>query len=458
MTSPQNQKLYHSLRKKHPHFVYEKYTIHNNPDGLKISWTFSMSGGQSFQPTLSISSKPFINFQIDEQLLHNIAFHIGMIELVSYWKAACSPQVIIRAGKLTESQMQWWKRLYFNGLGEFFYLNGINAGMDDFMEMECQGDVEFGSKGFVPADRILVPVGGGKDSAVTLHLLKKAGYEVMPFILNPRKATLETAQTEGFPETDLFVMHRKLDTKLLNLNADGYLNGHTPFSALLAFVTLLAAALSNSRCIALSNESSANEPTIPGTDINHQFSKSFTFERDFRDYFSTYINSDIQYFSFLRPLNELQIGRIFAGIDYQHLLFRSCNAGSKTDSWCCKCPKCLFTWIILAPFLDEDNLTRIFGKNLLYDPKLIPLLEQLTGMADEKPFECVGTISEVNTALAAIIRQSADNQLPPLLRHYRESGKFPLFGETDATRMLLSFNPAHFLPKHFEKLLKEAIA
>lgn len=458
MTSSQNLKLYHSLRKKHPYFVYEKCSISGNHAELQITWTFTMAGGHTFHPTLIIPAHPFINFRINDQLLRNIAFHIGMVELASYWKAACPPQVIIRAGKLSEWQMQWWKQLYFNGLGEFFYLNGIHAGVDDFMEMECQAEDQPHVSGFNPADRILVPVGGGKDSTVTLHLLKKAGFKVIPFILNPRKATLETAIAAGFPEPALFTVRRSLDEKLLKLNADGYLNGHTPFSALLAFVTLLAAALSNSRYIALSNESSANEPTIPGTNINHQFSKSFAFERDFRDYYSAYINSDIQYFSFLRPLNELQIGRIFAGIDHQHQNFKSCNAGSKTDSWCCKCPKCLFTWIILAPFLDEDKLEQIFGKNLLHDTHLIPLLEQLTGIAEEKPFECVGTISEVNTALAAIIRQSEDKRLPPLLRHYRESGKFPLFGETDVTRMLLSFSNEHFLPEHFEKILKEAIA
>lgn len=458
MTSPQNFELYHSLRKKHPYFVYEKCNISKNYDELNITWTFTMAGGQTFHPTLSIPSHPFINFQINDQLLHNMAFHIGMVELASYWKAACPPRVIIRAGKLTEWQMQWWKRLYFNGLGEFFYLNGIIADIDDFMEMECRAEAETVSSGLCPADRILVPVGGGKDSTVTLHLIKKAGFEVIPFILNPRKATLETAIAAGYPKSALFAMHRTLDVKLLKLNEEGYLNGHTPFSALLAFVTLLAAALSNSRYVALSNESSANEPTIPGTNINHQFSKTFAFERDFRDYYSIYINSDVQYFSFLRPLNELQIGRIFAGIDHQHQIFRSCNAGSKTDSWCCKCPKCLFTWIILAPFLDEERLTRIFGKNLMHNPHLIPLLEQLTGIAEEKPFECVGTISEVNTALEIIIRNLGDKQLPPLLRHYRESGKFPLFGQTDATRMLLSFNNEHFLPQHLERILKEATA
>ena len=50
---------------------------------------------------------------------------LGMVELVSYWKITCSPQVVIEAGSLSEEQILWWKDLYFNGLGEFFYVNKI---------------------------------------------------------------------------------------------------------------------------------------------------------------------------------------------------------------------------------------------------------------------------------------------------------------------------------------------
>ena len=48
-----------------------------------------------------------------------------MVELVSYWKITCSPEVIVEAGVLNDRQILWWKDLYFNGLGEFFYVNDI---------------------------------------------------------------------------------------------------------------------------------------------------------------------------------------------------------------------------------------------------------------------------------------------------------------------------------------------
>ena len=43
----------------------------------------------------------------------NLAFHIGLIELISYWKCTCSPKIIIKCGYLNEEQIKWWKKIYF---------------------------------------------------------------------------------------------------------------------------------------------------------------------------------------------------------------------------------------------------------------------------------------------------------------------------------------------------------
>ena len=92
---------------------------------------------------------------------------------------------------------------------------------------------------------------------------------------------------------------------MLELNKKGYLNGHTPFSAIMAFSSIIAAYLNGLKFIALSKESSANESTIKDSYINPQYSKSYEFEKDYRYYDSTLVNSGVYYFSFLRPINEL---------------------------------------------------------------------------------------------------------------------------------------------------------
>ena len=75
--------------------------------------------GYKFDPKWSFSPE-FIKNAENKELLEYAVFSLGMSELVSYWKCACSPVVRINCGALNTEQVKWWKKLYFNGLGEFF--------------------------------------------------------------------------------------------------------------------------------------------------------------------------------------------------------------------------------------------------------------------------------------------------------------------------------------------------
>ena len=409
---------YRELRERYPEFEYEAYHYRWTDEGLRLWFDFRM-GEVEFHPEALFEARPFLDCKAES--LDRQVFDIGMIELISYWKCACPPMVKVSCGTLTEEQISFWKKLYWNGLGEFFYTNGIEETPETFMKVESgERKVDNTCEQMPPTTHYplpthyLVPIGGGKDSVVTLELLRRAGKTIRPLIMNPRGATVECASKAGFPIDEVLVILRKIDPTLLDLNAKGYLNGHTPFSAMLAFYTRLASVLSGIPNVALSNENSANESTVIGTSVNHQYSKSLEFEDDFRSYCPGF-----NYFSFLRPLSELQIAMLFSRFTDYHDVFRSCNVGSKQDIWCGHCAKCLFAYIILSPFIEPSRLNHIFGKAMLDDITLQLEFDQLIGEAETKPFECVGTVSEVRQALTMTLRRWYPTDLKPALLNGR---------------------------------------
>ncbi|MDE6724892.1 MAG: hypothetical protein K2J79_04730, partial [Ruminiclostridium sp.] len=283
-----------------------------------------------------------------------------------------------------------------------------------------------------------------------IELLKEYKAQNACYILNPRGATLNCAHTADYGDGQIIGVRRTIDKQLLELNAIGYLNGHTPISSVIAFSAWIFAYCNEKKYIALSNESSANESNINGTSINHQYSKSTEFESDFRYYTKTYFSAVPEYFSMLRPWSEWQIAKKFVTYPKYFPVFQSCNIGSKTDTWCADCAKCLYVYIMLAAFLPDEELIKIFGKNMLEKEEYRDLFNGLVYQDYNKPFECVGTKKEINLALfrAALKRENQD--LPLLLRDYMNSD------EADRSPEDLDsfFDENNFIPKELLTLLK----
>ncbi len=456
MKKQNNSSKYNKLRSEYNVFTYNSYVYKITEIGLEIEYSFSIDDFVEFNPRIIIPNHKSIDFKrISDNMLSQMVFNIGMVELISYWKVICPKKVVINDYKFTDKQIVFWKKIYYHGLGEFFYLNGIDVSLDDFMQIETDKNAsEMTVEGIDVDESALIPVGGGKDSVVSLELLKDIKGN-MALIMNPRGASIATANIAGF-ESDTLVIKRFLDKKLLNLNEQGFLNGHTPFSALLAFVSVLSAAVSGKKYVALSNESSANESTVVGTMVNHQYSKSLEFEADFREYVRESLTKDIHYFSLLRPLSELQIASIFAKNSAYFRDFKSCNVGSKTNIWCGKCSKCLFTFIILSPFIEPKVLVEIFGSNLLNDKELKIFFDELTGMSDVKPFECVGTVDEVNIALCLTLKKY-HGDLPYLLNYYKSIRRETYCENAVRNVDLTHIEAEHFLEDKFLNLIKTSL-
>ena len=434
------------FREKYDTFVYRGFSLEKTPDGIKTAFDFEIKGLTSFRPETVIKTDNLkIVNEFDSETGRALIFSLGMVELISYWKSACCKNVIVECGSLSDGQVSFWKKLYFNGLSEFFYRNGIETDVESFMNITSSGEKHAAVDGINFSGKNVIPVGGGKDSAVTAELLSDRRLDNMFFTVNDQKARTETVMAAGYNEESIIRTYRTISPELLELNKLGFLNGHTPFSAIVAFLSAYCAYLIGANYIVLSNESSANETNLIGAEVNHQYSKSYQFEKDFTNYLDKYIVRGINYFSLLRAFNELQIAKQFAAFPQYFDEFRSCNRGSKQNVWCGECAKCLFVYSILSPFIPPERLEKIFGKNMLDDISLKEDFDALTGISPVKPFECVGTAEEVCFALEKTAEKykKAGESLPALLEYFDRSDK------KVHANLLKEFNSENNIPTEF---------
>lgn len=443
------------LRSTYKSFVYKGWKLKREENSINIEFDFSIDGLCEFHPKTSVKTDNLnILNKYDGEIAEKIIFNLGMVELISYWKCACPEKVEIKCGRLSQEDILWWKKLYFRGLSEFFYINSIDTNEEDFMDIIAappeekeEGHNHVCGEKYISARLNLIPVGGGKDSCVTAALLKKSAEKNRFFTVNDQQARTDTVKNAGYGEKDIVRTYRTIDKNLLKLNSEGFLNGHTPFSAIVAFLSLYCAYLIGADYIVLSNESSANESNIEGVEVNHQYSKSYEFECDFEEYVGRNIFGAISYFSLLRPFSELQIAKMFASLPEYHKSFRSCNRGSKQNIWCGKCAKCLFVFTILSPFTDYEKLVEIFGNDMLDDGDMKADFDGLSGFTGLKPFECVGTKSEFNFALARLAEKlkAQGKKLPRLVGYFEENYDKSLIDEN----LLNEYNPMNNVPNDF---------
>lgn len=436
-------------REKYPDFIYKSFSYEFDNDSLKIEYKFEIVGLEEFNPKIIIPKK-YIKNNYDKCYLEYLIGNIGLIEIISYVKCTCSKNIIIDALYINEEQIKFLKKLYYNGLGEFRYINGIVIDEDSLFNIICTRDKFSLPKNNYVGKGNLICVGGGKDSCVSLELLKNESYNSC-LIINPKTPSLKCCEAASYSDDNIIKVERQLDRKIIELNSQGYLNGHTPLSAVIAFISFLIAYLNGKKNIILSNESSANESTIVGTLINHQYSKTYEAECDFNNYLHNNFFLDIKYFSLLRGLSEYNIAKIFSKYPKYHSIFKSCNLGSKGIEWvwCCDCPKCLFIYIILSPFINLDSRIKIFGENLYEREDLLNVFLEIIGYSDTKPFECVGTYSEARYAISKVIYSGEEGYL---LKYFQDH--FPL--ELDGT-LIEKYNDSNNLDEYFNKIVLEEV-
>ncbi|OGL34937.1 hypothetical protein A3F65_03675 [Candidatus Saccharibacteria bacterium RIFCSPHIGHO2_12_FULL_47_16b] len=418
--------------RKFQNFIFKNYSL----KGKEAEFSYSLDNELYFTETYKFDFD-YSDYQPEalDRALQMLFFMAG----VSYYKTYLPPQIVVEKGELDAQEAKFFGKTYQKGLGEFFYSNNLDP---NYIVNFPANTAQIEKVNADLTDGLLVGIGGGKDSLVSVELLRS----------QPRLATWSVGHRPQLEplvnkiSLPHFWVERTWDRKLLELNKQDVYNGHIPISAIFACVGVTVAILSGYQDVVVSNESSASEPnfTYKGVPINHQYSKSLEFEQDFQNYLAQLFTNGPRYYSFLRPFSELRISDFFAkiGFDKYKDVFSSCNRAFTHDSrklfWCGECPKCAFVFLALTPFVPREKLETLWGKNLLLDPSLEPTYRQLLGIEGDKPLDCVGEIKEARTAM-----ELAKKQYPELEKYRYEL-------PTDYDYRALS---AHSMPKPMYDLL-----
>lgn len=404
-----------------------------DPQTLKAKFSYSFDNEVNFTETIDFSCPGFKSMHLwasaplNLSVIDNLLFHLSIALWISYYKLSPTANIKIQSWIMNDDQTSFWKQFYINGLGEFFFRNNLKPFSPEFRTQNSEFSLQPSAICNLPSaiyslssNKALIPLGWGKDSIVSVELIKKLWIPFDTCTFGKDNPLYEQVNAViGSPR--LFIA-RQMDPLLFKMNTEWYYNGHVPISGIIAFSLTVVSYLYGYKYLVMSNEKSANEGNteIDGMIINHQRSKSLDFEKAFNQYVHTYISPDVEYFSLLRWMYEVRIAQEFSKYPQYFSTFSSCNhnfhilPANNLESriqnwklWCGNCPKCAFVYTILRPRITDEQTIQIFGHELYQDPTLEPLFKELLGISGIKPFECVGTNEEMIFAMRKVVEHPA---------------------------------------------------
>jgi len=428
--------LLRRLRAEYPVFRIEDARAVPGPTGVRLEFAFA-AGALRFRPVVEFTGLlPDEAGRVATVTAQRMIRALAIIEAFSYWKALCSPVIEVALPAPDPAELDWWRAFWPGAMGEFFYRNQIDYTAPGFLVIRGPAGEDAPGKdapgGAAPVGPPLVLFSGGKDS-LALSRVVSASSGTAPvdfFLYNPgeRLRGLAGSLASG---GRLVEVRRAILPELLALNAAGHPNGHTPFSAYLAFAAMLAGYLRGNGPVMAGNSRSDDEPNVRsylGRPVNHQWTKSYEFEAAARSYRDRWLPGAPGYSSPLRPLYEVQIIASLAGDVDAYLRTVSCNR-APGGGWCRSCAKCAWVFLATAALFGHDLAIRKTGGDMFADPALSGVYQEMAGLTGVKPFECTGSEDEVRAAIQAVGHGRPPDAYPALaacLRDPAVAGARPL--------------------------------
>ncbi len=397
-----------------PVFVFDRIEVIDSTTLLAhYGHKFENGSHEHFSEKLVLPCKIDNSDEITQRILRSLHIALG----ISYYKAFLGEVEL--PYHFDDEEAVYWNTVYHEGLGEFAYINQITAPIRPFMASTTSNSphpVHLNTSG------ALLGIGGGKDSIVAGEILKKTDLRMSTWELSTGTNRGQAGVVMDKMGLDQLQVARYFDTNLVEVVKErGGHNGHIPISMIFAWVGILLAYAGKYQYVVMGNESATSVGNVDwaGRNINHQWSKSFEFETLMQGYVHKTISPNITYLSLLRSYGSLKVMQLFHTLASTYTSdFTSCNFVFRIDPmarpngrWCGACAKCLSSYLLLSAWKSDEQLEKIFGKNLLLDPSLQSTLNELVGLVGNKPMDCVGTIDELRACARKLITEGRQGTL-----------------------------------------------
>ncbi|RMH20544.1 MAG: hypothetical protein D6696_07910 [Acidobacteria bacterium] len=256
----------------------------------------------------------------------------------------------------------------------------------------------------------LVFCGGGKDSLVAMKALEEADLAFATYAYSdsiygtaaPQHALIEKlcAHVAAARHHRSWAFDDVLDSPIAALAPEygprTLLAAETPRSI---FAALPIALAHGYRHLIVGHEKSADAGNLTwtetGEEVNHQWGKSLAAERLLAAYVEEQLVAGCAYFSVLKPIHDVLIFNLLRSYADCAGATHSCNV---KKPWCCRCAKCAYVWLGYRAYLPPAVVEATFPHNLFDLEENQLFFEQLLGLADRTPFECVGEVDETRLA------------------------------------------------------------
>ena len=279
-------------------------------------------------------------------------------------------------------------------------------------------------KNAVLADnRVVLGFSGGKDSIVSLFALLKAGYEVLPVLLNEGDRTwqdlrrwIPKLRRLGLRPMAPYLTPGKRK-ELRRRYGDRYFSSYQ--LGWLTSILGLCAVNTGSKIICMGVESSADYGfmSVAGRTINHQHQKTTGHLKLIERFLQQDLHASLRIASPIAGITDAEVVKVLlTRVPETFREFSSCGASTWRSKHCGECVKCAFVFALLSVSDSGRQLARrTFRRNLLEDTRLYgPWLDQRYRM----PPGCVGPRSEVWDVLETLLEKNCGDSV---VRRWKES-------------------------------------